>query len=213
MTGKKGKKPELSSEELKAQIVNVARSHFANFGFSGVSLKDIAAEAKVAGSLINYHFKDKDGLFRACVEPFARSRMESIPRILSEPRNIEEFKLRIELFVEEMQSGLLKDRNCFEIMDREMRSGNPLVVEIFKNTMLNSFNHVVGFFKKAQESGLVNAEQDPMMLATILFTSTCDVIRKEPLARSFFGVTWTDQVYRTRYAQHISDLFSKGAIK
>ncbi|NJL25763.1 MAG: TetR/AcrR family transcriptional regulator [Calothrix sp. SM1_5_4] len=59
----KSRKSDLTSEELKSQIVAVARKHFAMHGFNGASLKEIAREAKVAGSLINYHFKDKRGFF------------------------------------------------------------------------------------------------------------------------------------------------------
>src|SRR3989344_1408519 len=98
MVRRKGKKPDQSSEELKFRITEVARKHFAMHGMNGASLKDIAAEAQVAGSLINYHFKDKEGLFRACIEPFARGRMEAIQRILSEPQNRDELKVRLELF-------------------------------------------------------------------------------------------------------------------
>lgn len=213
MAKAKGKKPELSSEELKARIQAVARKHFAMHGMAGASLKDIAAEAEVAGSLINYHYKDKEGLFRACIDPFTRGRMEAIQRILSEPKNAEEMRVRLELFIEEMQSSVLSDRDSFEIIDREMRSENPIIFKVFEETMLLSFKCVMGFFLKAQENGLILAEADPMILSSILFTSTCDSARKNLVGKRFFNVSLEQPEWRRKFAKQIADLFLRGVMK
>jgi AcrR family transcriptional regulator len=207
------KKPELSSEEVKAKIVSVARHHFARLGLNGVSLKDVAKDAEVAGSLINYHFKDKQGLFIACVEPFARDRAEAIRRILSDPQSVEEMRVRLEMFVEEMQHSILRDLDLFEIIDREMRANNPLIVDLFKETMLTTFTMVQQFFNRAIENKLVREGQDPVILATLLFTITCDSARKDHIGKRFLGVTLEDPERRHKFAQHISDLFLKGVMR
>lgn len=209
----KGKKTEHSSEELKVATIEIARKHFAMHGFNGTSMKDVAAEMGIAGSLINYHFKDKEGLFRACIEPFARGRLESISRLMSDPKSRDELKVRIQLFVEEMQSSFLKDIYSFEIIDRELRTENPMALKLFEETMLQTFKYVVGFFKKAQENGLIVADRDPMIVASILFTSTCDAIRKEFIAKRFFKITFTSPEYRQKYAEHIAEMFINGVAK
>jgi AcrR family transcriptional regulator len=209
----KGKKPEQSSEELKASIIKVALKHFAMHGFNGASLKDIAAEADVAGSLINYHFTDKAGLFQAAIKPFAVGRLEAISRLMSPAKNRDELKLRIQLFVEEMQSSFLADLHSFEIIDRELRAENPLALKIFEETMLQTFKFVVGFFKKAQEDELVAGDRDPVILASILFTSTCDAVRKEFIAKRFFNITFTNPDYRQKFAEHIAEIFMNGVAK
>jgi AcrR family transcriptional regulator len=207
------KKSELTSEELKAKIISVASHHFARLGLSGVSLKEVAKEADVAGSLINYHFKDKEGLFRACVEPFARDRGEAIRRILSDPQSVEEFRVRIEMFVEEMQLSILKDLSLFEIVDREVRTDNPLVVELFKEVMLSTFMVVQQFFSRAIENKLIRDGLDPVILATLLFTVTCDSARKDHIGKRFLNITLEDPEWRRKFTQHISDLFLKGVMR
>ncbi len=207
------KKLELSSEELKAKIIGVAGKHFATLGLHGTSLKDIAAEAQVAGSLINYHFKDRDGLFRACIEPAAHDRSQAIGRILADPASAEEMRVRIELFVEEMQSSIISNINFFEIMEREMRAGNPMVLKLFEETMLNSFKQVMQFFGRAIENKLLQDGLDPVILATLLFTSTCDSARKNYLAKRFFSESFEDPEYRRKYAQHVAGLFLKGVMR
>lgn len=209
----RGKKVELSSEEVKAQLIAAAKHHFALHGFQGASLKDIAKDSHVASSLINYHFGDKEGLFKACMEPFAQGHMEIIQRILSHPHNRDELRVRIELFVEEFMSSVMRDRDAFEIVDRELRSGNPLIFEIFEKTMLVAYKSVVNFFKEAQEAGLLEESMDPLLVAALLFTSCCDVMRKQDLGKRFFNISLGAPEWRKELVRHIVHLFMSGVIK
>lgn len=213
MSPKAKKKSEMSSEELKAAIVKVAAKHFAMQGFNGASLKAIAADSGVAGSLINYHFKDKEGLFHAVIEPFARGRMEAIKSLLSEPKSPDEMKVRLELFVEHMQSSIINSLDTFEIIDRELKAANPIILKIFEETMLQAFKWVVNFFKQAQKNELLREELDPLMLSTLLFTSTCDSCRKNVLAKKFFNVSFEDPEFRKKYALHVAGLFLRGVMR
>lgn len=53
-----------SVEETRAAIQQAALSLFAEHGFEGVALRDIAARAGVEHSLVRYHFTDKATLWR-----------------------------------------------------------------------------------------------------------------------------------------------------
>ena len=54
----------------RARILDVAQRLFADGGFDGVSMRDIANEAGVGLPLIVYHFKTKQNLYRALFERF-----------------------------------------------------------------------------------------------------------------------------------------------
>lgn len=54
-----------SSDKTRERILNVAERLFANHGFNGVSMRDLAAAAKVPLALISYHFGPKKALYRA----------------------------------------------------------------------------------------------------------------------------------------------------
>jgi AcrR family transcriptional regulator len=215
MTNGRGKNrnSELSSEELKTKVIQIACRHFSMHGFNGVSLKDIAKEAGINASLINYHFKDKAGLFMACTETFARDRMAAIKRILGEPRNRDEVRVRIELFVQEMLASIAADPYSFEIIDREMRAGNPAVIKLFQETSLVAFNSVVGFFKEAQTRGLLREDVDPMLAASLLFSCACDSARKEVIAKRFFNLSFGQPEFRRKFAQTVVGLFMNGVMK
>lgn len=49
--------------ETKAKILESANKLFANYGFDGTSIRDIAKEAGVNLAAVNYHFKNKNNLY------------------------------------------------------------------------------------------------------------------------------------------------------
>ena len=53
--------------ETRARILQAALNAFAERGFEGASVRDIAAAANVNHGLIKYHFTDKDRLWKAAV--------------------------------------------------------------------------------------------------------------------------------------------------
>ena len=57
-----------TSKETVTTLLDVAEVLFAEYGFSGTTVRDIAATAKMNQALINYHFKSKQGLFKAIFE-------------------------------------------------------------------------------------------------------------------------------------------------
>ena len=203
----------MSSEELKIQIVQVARKHFAMHGYLGASLKDIAAEADVASSLINYHFRDKEGLFHSCMSHFARDRVATIRRVLGEVRNRQEVHLRLQLFVEEMLASMMDDPYGFDIIQREVRAGNPAVIHLFQETLLVAFEGVVDFFKATQSMGVLRPEVDPTMAALLLFSTTGELARLDVLTQKFLNVSLVQEEWRKKFAEHVVGLFMNGVMK
>lgn len=208
----RGRKVDVSSEELKASIVTIARRHFAKHGLQGTSLKNIAHEARVAGSLINYHFQDKDGLFKACLEVFGQTRLAAITRLLTRPKDATELRIRLELFVEDLMSSVMEDPDGFAMIDHETKSGNPLIMKLFEETLLKGFKAVIEFFRQAQDQGLIKTDLDPLIIAGILFTSVCESGRKDYLSKAFFNASLTDAEYRRKFTQQLVTLFLNGVV-
>lgn len=211
-SGRRAKATDVNSETLKSQIITIACKHFAQYGFNGTSLKEVAKDAKIANSLINYHFKDKSGLFGECMEPFARGRMEAVLKVLVEPQSIDDLRVRLEIFVDDMISTMVKDYLVFETLEREIRANNPIVVKIFENTMLLAFRAVVAFFEKAKANKLIRSDVDPLICAGMLF-STCDSAKKHVIAKRFFNISFEDPKFRKTYVQQVVSLFMNGVTR
>jgi AcrR family transcriptional regulator len=58
----------LPRAERQEQILAVAYESFVEFGYDGVSMRDIAGRAGVTKPILYAHHGSKDGLFAACVE-------------------------------------------------------------------------------------------------------------------------------------------------
>lgn len=208
------KVPSLSSEDVKNKILKCAKQEFALRGVQGSNLKDIAKCANVAGSLITYHYKGKDGLFKTCMETFAVRRLGAINRILvAEPKSRSEMQTRIELFVEEMLISFVEDPEGFQIVNQEVKSGNPIAVEVFRETFLGSFENAIQFFKMAKKNGIIDASRDPLIVASLLFSLTCETARNDQLGELFYGVTIKNEDRRKLVAEHIVSTFVNGVAK
>ena len=70
-----------SVEETRAAILQAALALFAERGFEGAALRDIAARAGVEHSLVRYHFTDKATLWRAALRDLV-DRMNAERRVL-----------------------------------------------------------------------------------------------------------------------------------
>ncbi len=66
------------------RILDAAEQLFAEFGYHGVTLKDVAARVGVSSTLIHYHFNGKESIFEAVwarkAPISARNRLESMRR-------------------------------------------------------------------------------------------------------------------------------------
>ena len=66
----------------RERILAAARSDFSRAGYEGVTIRGIAAEARVDPALVLHYFESKDGMFRAAVQ-FPVDPGEFIPRLLA----------------------------------------------------------------------------------------------------------------------------------
>ena len=70
------------------RILDAAEQLFAEFGYHGVTLKDVAARVGVSSTLIHYHFSGKESLFEAVwsrkAPISARNRLEAMRRYAAE---------------------------------------------------------------------------------------------------------------------------------
>ena len=54
-----------SAEDTRERLIRAAAQLFAEKGYEGASVKELAQEAGVNVSLVSYHFGGKDGLYRS----------------------------------------------------------------------------------------------------------------------------------------------------
>ncbi|MDE3143527.1 MAG: TetR/AcrR family transcriptional regulator [Bacteroidota bacterium] len=155
--------------DKKEHIINAAIELFAEKGFEGTSIRDLAAKADVNIAMVNYYFGSKDKLFEALIEhkaSYMRERLEEITADKSKS-DIEKLDVVIETYVNRILSQRYYHRIIHqEIMLKQREEVHNNIISIFsKNTEIikNIIEH--GIRKK------VFKKVDPeLTFATILGT-------------------------------------------
>ena len=75
----------LSSAQRREQLLTIAREVFAERGFEGTSVEEIAARAGVSKPVVYEHFGGKDGAYQAVVEKETTTLHAEIHAALTRP--------------------------------------------------------------------------------------------------------------------------------
>jgi AcrR family transcriptional regulator len=110
----------MTGRERREQLVQVGRALFAERGFDGTSIEEIAARAKVSKPVVYEHFGGKEGLYAVVVDREMSDLLNRLTRVLSEgqhPREmVEQAALALLTYIEEEVDG-------FRILSRDSTSG------------------------------------------------------------------------------------------
>ncbi|WP_018683294.1 TetR/AcrR family transcriptional regulator [Actinokineospora enzanensis] len=74
----------MTGKERRQQLLDVARALFAEKGFDGASVEEIAHRAHVSKPVVYEHFGGKEGIYAVVVDREMRSLLEGMSRALSE---------------------------------------------------------------------------------------------------------------------------------
>ncbi|WP_083787322.1 TetR/AcrR family transcriptional regulator [Stackebrandtia nassauensis] len=82
----------MSSAQRREQLIMVARRAFAERGFDGTSVEEIAARAKVSKPVVYEHFGGKEGMYAVVVDREVRALLDRITKALTggHPRELVE---------------------------------------------------------------------------------------------------------------------------
>ena len=189
--------------DTRDRLIKAAIPLFARKGFEGTSIKELAQEAGVNVSLVSYHFGGKEGLYRACLEEFGRERLAVAERLLQAPQSLEEFTIRLKMFMEEVMSCHCDQSEITLIIHRELEMNTPAMKEVFAQTFLKSFTTLVRFFESAQKNTILDNSADPEVMAALMLGSIFNTGRMDCINREYFSNTIQDPKYRARILKQI----------
>ena len=98
----------MSGAERREQLITVARTLFADRGFDGTSVEEVAARAQVSKPVVYEHFGGKEGLYAVVVDREVRALLEGIRGSLtsgSERELVEQAALALLDYIENHTDG------------------------------------------------------------------------------------------------------------
>ncbi len=103
----------MNTVDTKSKILNVAQDLFAEKGFDGASIRDIAQRADVNIAAVNYHFKNKENLYWSVFIGAHEMLEDELQALSNKCSSLKEMMWQAFLFLEENSAAL---RSAFLIM-------------------------------------------------------------------------------------------------
>lgn len=202
-----------SPEKTKEALLKAAKQLFSTIGYDGTTVKDISERAGVNISLVSYHFQGKEGLYRTVLEQFGSVRLSVAERILVPPSSIDEFKVRLHMFVSELFQWLAEEPELCNIIQREVDSGFPLARDIFDSTFLKIFERLHGFMAAAKKEKIIRSEIDALIAASALHGCIIQMGRHDKIGKEIFGVSLQDESHRKKVIEQVLSIHVIGLLK
>lgn len=191
--------------DSRQALLLAARRVFAEHGFEGATVKDLADEAGVNVSLVSYYFGGKDGLYRECLLNFAEERWQTILRILKPAESPDELRTRLQLLAEEMAEVHVREPDLCRIIHRDIQTLTPAVVDVFKNGFFKIFETLVTFLKAAEKKGLTRPMKDHELTASLVMGSLMNLLQSDPHRKILGRPSISDPKYRATALSHWLD--------
>ncbi|PFG29046.1 TetR family transcriptional regulator [Corynebacterium renale] len=125
-------KKRMTGKQRREQLIEIGRELFAERGFEGTSMEEIAGRARVSKPVVYEHFGGKEGLYAVVVDREMRALEEVVTSALKSGRS----RQRIEKTVLALLTYVEKDTAGFQILARD-GSGPDMSTPKY-STLLNS---------------------------------------------------------------------------
>ncbi len=195
--------------DKKEHIINHAVELFAEKGFEGTSIRDIAASADVNVAMVNYYFGSKEKLFESLIErkaSYTRGALDEIAKnnTLSDIEKIDQI---IDVYI----SRLFTNRKFHRVIHQEMMLSKR---EIIQQTIVNVLSPNSAIIKDILETGMKNGSfrkvDTPLVIATLIGTINQVLLSKKMcnklLNKDDDYIPYNDEHFKKRVATHLKEL-------
>jgi TetR/AcrR family transcriptional regulator len=186
------------------RIETAARRLFANRGFAGTSMSEIAAAACVSKATVFHHYRSKRALYDSLVgDAFAGFREQLVPLLETE----DDLEDSLRRFATAHVERLNRMQGTMRLIAREMLSGGSSEL-VSSKEMLRNFSLLVDALRRGQSKGKVRADADPGLAVFLLLCANWFLFQTAGLAKrnpDLAVTTATD-----RYAAELARLLYLG---
>ena len=131
----------LSGPERKETIISAAQGLFANKGFHGVSIDEIARAVSVSPAILYRHFDSKQTLYAAVLEKFSGQRQSYVETIVNHGTRFEDALAGMtQVYIE----NIAENPDILKIELHSLLEGNPATQYFFLNRW-KSFTDYIEF--------------------------------------------------------------------
>lgn len=172
--------------KIQHHLIHTAEAVFAEKGFEGASVRDIAARADTNAALIYYHFESKEELYKSIFEYRLGNLAETLQHTVVQPEwgSYEKLHTYVMVYVNNIRENFYFHR----MLNSEILSFRN---QFFKRTILKSISTNSAIFRTILQEGIDRKEFKPVdqdLFLMTLFYLLHQVIGKSPLASELLNV-------------------------
>ncbi|TRW14933.1 TetR/AcrR family transcriptional regulator [Glacieibacterium frigidum] len=192
----------------KDRLIRTAMALFAEKGFDGVTVRDLAAAAEVSVGLINHHFGSKEGL-REAVDRYFLAQFEEA--ITDRPLNARDAETRgMDAVVEWTEQWIDRHVGDWDLskayMRRALLEGSDWGAHLFERFYQVARTTV----DRMDAEGRLRPEVDRLWLPLLIIYMELGTLMLEPFVEKVLGRSGYDRaLWRRRYLAYI-DLIARG---
>lgn len=199
--------------ESRQLLLNAAIQLFAEQGFNGTSVRDIASKAELNVSLVSYYFGGKEALYEACLREVGRGFLDSATQLLQPIQTRQELTARLESFVARLFEDHVRAPERHRLLSWEFENHTRSAGTRLLPILMAPLRRIAAFLEAAQKLGLVCTELEPMIMANMLYGITSHFIRVDVVKETQLGRTLKDPVHRQLCVRHSVQIFCDGILQ
>ncbi len=167
----------MAEKTKEKAIIEAAKERFAHFGFSKVTMEEIASDVELGKASLYYYFPTKEDLFRSVISLEQDQLKENIEQILqktiSSSQKLQDYvELRMKFFRDLINLGTLSVHSYFDT-----KSVFKKVFLDFEKIELSLIERIIDEGKKSKEFGDRSPEDTALIFLHILQGLRCRVLR------------------------------------
>lgn len=190
----------------KNRILLEAERLFAEKGFDGVSVRDIAERAQVNAAMINYYFRNKDDLYLSIVENYLAEFSEELEKVLGPETDP---LWRLEKFIDCYTDFMFAKVISAQLVLRAGLQNDAHIAHFtekyFSQIIFKLEEIILDGIKSAQF-----AQLDSKLTAVSIMGMIVYFFGAAPILSRLPGMESYQEDYRQQLAQHIKDLCING---
>lgn len=197
--------------DKQTKILETAERLFANNGYDGTSVRDIADDAGVNVAMISYYFGSKEKLMEAIFEQRIGTVQNRVSNLIKDT-SMEPLQ-KVYVLIDEHIDRVMSRQNFSRLMLCELVTNkNETLVKTANQLKLRSAEVVNDLIKDGQKKGVFKKNVDVLMMLNTMIGTTWQAMISKTYYREFYKLqTLTDEAFdtlvRKKLSIHIKTLF------
>ncbi len=197
--------------DKQIQIIETAERLFAERGFDGTSVRDIADEAGINVAMISYYFGSKEKLMEALFELRVGSVKIRVESLLKD-ESLSPIE-KVNMLIDEHIERVMQKQPFFRIMlGVQVTNKNPAILKAANNVKIRNAEVVAELIKDGQKKGVFKKKVDVILMLNTMVGTVSQCMMSQQYYREFnHQLDMPDEefqvIIKRRLSIHIKTLF------